>query len=763
MAGNRARFEELLQKANDLVWAEKWPDAVANFRKALQEFPEDVRALMGYAWSLLNAGEQEEALQIYQRLARLTPNDPGPYERIGEILEQRNENDGAAQMYMRAADIYRAQKLQKKMLTAMESTVRVNPYIDRGWAELLKHYQDQGEVEPAVQATLWLAHLYHEKHPQWAIEVCRQTQRLTPGDRRLGQVMTLLQSGRRIPPPNEIAEENPFQIDDSFFETEEDVSSEQGSPMEITRQRALEELAESIFSDERPTARGMTEAEVSMLIGKAVDAQTRGDLIESIEAYERLVRAGVSMSSIHFNLGLLYKEQMRFTDAIAQFQHSLPDAEYVLGSRFALGECYQAKGSFGEALQNFLEVVKIVDLTTVQREQADDLIRVYEGLAQNLVNTGEPERVQQLMQTLVEFLSQRGWEEEVLKARERLDGLARSGTVLSLAEIISLPGSEDILRSVALAQEYVRRKKVYSALEELFHAIGLAPYYLPLHHLLGSIFLEAGNFDAALDKYKVIARAYENRDQMSLALATYQQVLEISPLDVNMRSRVIQLLKQRGQIDTALDNLLQMADAYYQLAQPDRARDTYVDALNLSPRGATEHNWAVRILHRMADLDMQRLDWGVAIKDYEQITKVAPDDERAHLGLLRLYPRVGKAHLGMGALDRLIRQHLENKRVEKAITILEELVQEEPESTPLRARVAQLYLNLGRREKALEHLDMLGDLQLDAGHKEAAAKTLEAILALNPPNASDYAGLYKELTGREPPVMGKSAPAAATE
>lgn len=764
MAGNRTRFEELLQRSNDLVWSEKWPEAVISFRKALQEFPEDVRALMGYAWSLLNADEQEEALQIYQRLARLTPNDPGPYERIGEILERRHESEGSAQMYLRAAEIYRTQKLENKMIAAMESVVRVNPHIDRAWAELLKYYQMQGDVDQAVQATLWLAHLYHGKHPQWAIEVCRQTQRMAPGDRRLGQVMTLLQSGREIPEPSEIIEDSPFQLEGAFAETSttED-EGDQGSPMEITRQRALEELAESIFADERPTAHGISEAEVSQLIGKAVDAQTRGDLSEAIDAYERLVKAGVTMPSIHFNLGLLYKEQMRFEEAVAQFQRSLPDAEYVLGSRFALGECYQAQGNFSNALENFLEVVKIVDLTTVQREQADDLIRVYEGLAQSLVNTGEPERVQQLMRTLVDFLNQRGWEEEVLKARERLDGLARTGTVLSLAEIISLPGSEEILRSVALAQEYIRRKKIYSALEELFHAIGCAPYYLPLHHLLGTLFLENGNLEAATEKFKVIARAYENRDQMALALATYKQVLEVSPLDVNMRNRVIQLLKKRGEIDDSLDQLLQLADAYYQLAQPERARDTYVEALNLSPRGATDQRWQVRILHRMADLDLQRLDWNTAIKDYEQIAKIAPDDERAHLGLMRLYPRVGKAHLGLTALDRLIRRYLETKRVEKAIAVLEELVQEEGDSIPLRTRIAQLYLNIGRRDKALEHLDLLGDLQLDAGQKQAAIKTIEAILALNPPNAEDYSDIYRELSGKEPPVLKKTGQLGAAE
>ena len=132
------------------------------------------------------------------------------------------------------------------------------------------------------------------------------------------------------------------------------------------------------------TVPGLSEMEVDLLIGKAIDAQTRGDLEAARQSYEQLLGGGVSMPSIHFNLGLIYKEQMRFDDAIAQIEQSLSDPEYVLGSNFSLGESYQALGNSKAAMQHFWEAVKIVDLATIQREHADDLIRVYESLAQNV-------------------------------------------------------------------------------------------------------------------------------------------------------------------------------------------------------------------------------------------------------------------------------------------------------------------------------------------------------------------------------------------
>lgn len=751
MAGNRLRFEEEIQKANDFVWAEKWREAVQSYHRALSEVPDDVSALIGYAWALFNNEDFDDAVQVYERLTQLTPEDPGPYERIAEVAERQGKDQHAAEMYTEAARRYAKQSLTAKNTSALEASVRLQSKNIKAWTQLLDLYQSQNQTQKAVLATLWLSYLYQDEDRDRAIAICRQTQEFIPHDPHIGQTMMLLQSGRSIPQPPDIDSEDDIVLGESL-DVEDDSDDESGTPVEIARQRALSKLAESIFAEDKPEIQGISEMEVDLLISRAVDAQTRGDIEVAVQQYERLVNAGVSMPSIHFNLGLLYKEQMHFEQASEQFEGSLSDPEYVLGSHFSLGQCYQAQGEFQNALKHFLEAVKVVDVATIEREHVDDLIRVYEGLTQTLVNTGEPERAQKFSETLVNFLGHRGWEDSAVDARKRLDELARTGTVLSLAEIISLPGSHDILKSIALAQEYQRRRKIYCALEELFHAINNAPDYLPLHHLLGIMLRENGDLDAALDKFHMVARTYEIRGQVPQALATYQLMLKISPLDIPIHRRVSELFVQHGRIDEALIQYLQTADAHYQLAQPDRARDVYVEALRLAPRGKVEKQWEVRIYHRMADLDVQRLDWNAAIKDNEEILRIDPNDERAHLALYRLYPRTGRPHLGINTLDELIKRYISKRKVPKALAVLEDLVENEPDSIPLRTRIAQLYLNVGNREKALAHLDILGDLQLERGRKEGAIKTIEAILALNPENRAAYADLYREIARREPPA-----------
>lgn len=749
MAGNHTRFKAALQRANDLIWEEKWPKAIKEYRRALKEFPNDVSALQGYAWALFNQHNLAKAEQVYLHLTDLTPEDPGPHERLAELLAKRDQRQESTSQYCQAASCYYARGEKEQQIGALEAAVRLTPHDTAIWLDLLDLYRERGSVDDVVRATLWLAYLYQEKYPQQALEVCHQTEAIIPRNQRLAQTLALLQRQEPIPQPTSTDE-----LKELLTEAPPEQIEGEGpkSPAAIAQRHALVSLAESIFSDETPQATTVSPGQVTLLISQAVDAQTQGDLEAAQESYERLVNSGVSMPSLHFNLGMLYKEQMNFTAAIEQLRQTLKDKEYLLAAHFALGECYRAIGEFDRAFEHFLEAVKVVDLATVERDQADDLLHVYEGLAQSLINTGEPKHIRKLLPALVGFLSQRGWEEEASKARHRLDGLARSGLVLSLAEIISLPNSDEVLHSVALSQEYLSRGQPYSALEELMHAIGEAPFYLPLHSMLANLFIENNNLEASLNKYRIIAKTCEIRGQIPQALATYQQIVEYSPLDEKARRQLIDLLIQRGQIDKALEQYLQLSDAYYQLAQLSLARETYEQALQLSPRGSDTQQWKLRILHRLADLDMQRLAWADAIRDYEQITRIAPGDERAHLGLMRLYPRTGRQHLGIAALDRLIKDYLKTKRVGKALAVLEDLVEDAPESIPLRYRAAQLNLRARQQEKALEHLDILGNLQLEAGKSQAALKTIRSIISLKPPNLEGYVQLYEELSGEPPQI-----------
>ena len=757
MAGNRKVFDEATRAGDNAAWDGNWDQAVAAYRRALAEFPSDVGALTSLGLAYYSAGQLKAALESYQRASKLAPGDPVLYERIGKTLEQLGQGEEAAQVYLASAKCYLNQQQAPHLaLERWQDAVRAWPDCLQAHVELFQYHQSQGQVREAVVECLALARIYRvQGQNDYAVQACQHALKLAPHDPEVLAALDSLRYGEQVAigPEAELfaateGSAGPAMLDFQVMPVAES-AGERGSPIEIARQKALTELAESLFEEEvRAVPPGLSKEEVDALIGRAIDFQTRGKIEEAIDAYEKVIRAGVEQPAVHFNLGLLYQEKLRFDAAISQFDRVVSHPEYVLGSHFALGECHRARGRIDEALGHFIEVLKIVDLATVQREQADDLIQLYESLADSYIAKGEREQALKFTNSLVELLSEKGWEDKVVQARRRLDSLTQEGPALSLAEMLAIPGSESVLESLALSQEYAKRGMFYTALEECYYALEHASVYLPIHRQMGQVLVAMGKMDEAASKFVVIADAYRMRGNFRQATAMCQLALKLAPMDTTVRAKLIDLLISHGEIDEALEHYLILADSYYHLAQIDQAREMYQEALRLAPRGSSERRWEVRILHKIGDIDMQRVDWRRAIEVYEQIRELDPDDERARLTLMDLYYRFNQPELAVVELDSLLKVYRESGKTQRIFTVLEDAVRERPENIPLRTRLAQVHLDAGNVEQALEHLDKLGDLQLEAGRYEDARATIRAIIALHPPNAEAYQQLLGQIGER---------------
>lgn len=747
MAGNRAIYEEALRTAAARAWERRWEEALAAYERALAEFPDDSNALSGLGVVLSEMGQHGQAISALRRAAEAVPDNPVFQEQLARALERAGQNQEAAQAYLRAADLHLQHQAQNLALERWKDAVRVDPENVQARVNLLRVYLSQRNNEKALEEYCALARIYQAQgEREKAMELCQYALRLDPRNPEVLALMDALRYGVRPPgtgplPPLEEVTEAP---------------EERGGPVETARRMALSQLAEVVFEETPPQTgplvlKPLSKREIDTLISRAIDAQARGDVEEAIACYEEVLKGGVIQPAIHFNLGLLYQQQLRFEEAIAQFQKSVTDPQYRLASLFALGECYRALGRIDKALTHFLEVLKIVDLSTVREDQAGDLIRLYDELARAYAARGEREQAAEFINSLILFLSEKGWEDKAMEARERLDMLSREGPVLSLAEIISAPGSERILQSIGLAQEYQRRGYHRAAMEELFRAIGRAPTFLPIHRQLGEILVAIGRTDQAIAKFLTIADTYRVRGNFFQAVAMYERALKLAPMNIPARAKLIDLLISHGEIDRALEHYVALGDVYYQMAQLDQAREKYAEALQLAPRGSLERRWEIKLLHRIGDIDIQRVEWRRALGVYERIRDLDPEDEKARLSLMNLYERLGRPDRALVELDALLQRYIKKGKVEKAIAVLEDQVREHPQSIPLRARLAQIYLNARKVQDALRELDVLGDLQLQAGRVQDAIATVRMILRLNPPNADAYRQLLQQLEAGQIP------------
>ena len=752
----------------DAAWDRNWDQAILAYQRALTVFPHRVGALTGLGLAYSGAGQLRDALDAYRQASDLAPDDPMLLEHIGKMREQLGQGKKAAEAYMASAEHYLSQQQATHMaLERWQDAARAWPDCLQAHVQLLQYYQHHGQVREAAKECLALVRIYRAQgQNDYAVQICHHALKLAPRDPEVLATLDNLRYGKKIasepeaevpgekPEPLAIMEEPTDLVTLELPATPEtEAIKERGSPVEITRQKALTDLAESVFEETGVAAPPVViprldKAEIDALIGRAIDFQTRGKIEEAVAAYEKVIDAGVEQPAVHFNLGLLYQEKLRFDAAIVQFEKAVSHPAYALGSHFALGECYRARGRIDEALSHFVEVLKMVDLATVRREQADDLIQLYESLADSYIAKGEREQAVEFTNSLVEFLSEKGWEDKVVQARRRLDALGEEGPTLSLAEMLAIPGSERILESVALSQEYVKRGMFYSALEECYYALEHAPTYLPIHRQLAQVLLAMRKINEAVAKFVAIADTYRTQGNVHQAMAVYQRTLKLAPMDTVVRAKLIDLLISHGEIDEALEHYLILADSYYHMAQMDQARDTYQEALRLAPRGDPKRRWEVCILHKIGDINMQRVNWKHAIDIYEQIRNIAPDDERARLTLMELYHRFNQHELAIAELDGLLKIYRESNKTQRIFTILEDTVSKQPDDIPLRTRLAQAYLDVGYVQQALEHLDKLGDLQLGAERYEDAQATIRAIIALRPPNVAAYQQLLEQLSER---------------
>jgi tetratricopeptide (TPR) repeat protein len=147
----------------------------------------------------------------------------------------------------------------------------------------------------------------------------------------------------------------------------------------------------------------------------------------------------------------------------------------------------------------------------------------------------------------------------------------------------------------------------------------------------------------------------------------------------------------------------------------------------------------------MADIDMQRLDWKQALRVYEQIRTIAPDDQPTRRHLVELNLRMSQIDKAMSELENYIVYLESQNKSEIAIAFLKELAQEYDEQPIIkRALAAQLHRN-GQTEEALGILDVLGEALIQSGDKKNAIEVINQIITMNPPNVDEYRQLFIQM------------------
>jgi tetratricopeptide (TPR) repeat protein len=748
LVGNRNSFDKTMKKAAGFAWKKDWSRAIKEYNWALKEFPDEPTALtgLGIAYSELN--QLQDAQQLFRKLILASPDDTVVLTRLADVEEKLGENDAAGELLLKVGGIYETQGVPDRALEAWQRAARLAPTLDEPHHQLARAFTSKGELAKAALSHLAVARVLQVKG-------------------RVREAAQAVNIAIKLDPENGEARALRDTFRDAVDLDQSQITGESG-PIESARQGAWAELARMLFEDMTPEVMSdahlipedrryhlpkaemirLDRVEIIAILGRAVDLDSQGNADGAVEAYQRALRGGVDRVAVHFALGLLYRAKRNWEDACSHLAITTFHPDYALAAHLALGDCYQQHGRMDVAVQHFVQALQVADLRTVDESRAMDIAALYGSLTDGYRYEGQRGREQAIVrfvQSVRDFFRDRSWSVRATQLRQHLDAISIDGATMSLAEGLGVPGFEEILHSMNGVQQLINRGMLLTAREECYRAIEQAPGYLPLHLRLADIFIRQGMIEDAVAKYSIVAAVYEVCRDYAQAINVYRQILSLMPLDVKVRSTLIDLLINRRDIDQAIEQYLVLADAYYQQARVDKAIEKFNEALRLTSRSQDERAWRLKILYFIGDLYNQRVDWKKAAETYEQILALAPEEDQAALYLMDLYFKQNQSDLAIAQLQQLLKRFEANKDSEGQLKVLREAARLRPNEMAIRARLSQVYIERGMKQEAISELDALGEMQLEGGLRDQAIQTIRLIISLKPANVRAYKQLLYHL------------------
>jgi tetratricopeptide (TPR) repeat protein len=765
MPGREDIFQKAMNDGHSAAWDQEWDKAVAAYRQALQEFPDHPKSLNSLGLALYQLGSFEESLQVYMNVAKISPDDPVPMEKVAQLSERIGDLKTAVDAALRAGDLFLKQRDTEKALENWVRVTNVNPENAIAHSRLAQVHEKLGHAQQAVTEYLAIASIMQRTgNLEKTKEMVNKALSILPNSIEVKQAQSLLNAGQLLPKPlRGKGGTGPIRMA-QVKELEKPKAASGLDPVAEARQKALTQLAELLFefSDDSPASqerKGLSaimkgtgglslqqseQTKVVMHLGMAIDAQTKGNETQAAEEFESALEAGFKHASLYYALGLLRFKGERTESAQRFLQNTVKHNDYALGSRLLLGQLHVNKSRFNEAAMEYLEALKLADATTVSANKSDEVSQQYEPLIEAHQNQQDEIALKKVCENINKLLMRPDWREQLHKMREQMP--KQEGDMIApLADVVLQAQSSSVLESMNRINHLARMGNLRSAMDEAYYAMQNAPTYLPLHMLMGDLLVQEKHEADAITKYSTVAHAYSVRGEAAQATKILRRIIQLAPMDLGSRNRLIDQLIARGQVDDAIREYLELAAIYYRLAELDMARKTYTTALRVVQQGHASRDWNAHILQRMADIDLQRLDWKQALRVYEQLRTIVPDDESTRRQLVELNLRMAQTDKAMNELENYV-THLESQnKGDLAALFIEDLINEYPNQVLLKRALAMLYFRAGRMDESISILDTLGEKLMEMGNRQEALEVINQIVMMNPPNVEEYRKLLFQM------------------
>jgi tetratricopeptide (TPR) repeat protein len=662
MSGNRALYDRAMEHSREAARQKHWEEALKQAVRALQEFPQDADARSSAAVALFNTGKHPQALQILEELHRNAPDNPFFLEYIARTHEAMGNHPAAIAAYIQLADLQQSRRLNARAIEALREVLRLHPGADETRSRLARLLEETGSASEAAAEYLDLARRHQAQG-------------------RLDDANTAAEAALRLEPQSREAKELIAALHEALANAAQEAVSAAPTPGESALPLSSGGMTGSLRAQQFA---------IEKIIALAQEHQEAGDAEGAIAQYERAVSLGMERSDVFYSLGLLYQERGDHQRAVEVLTRAATDPEYALSAHYALGTSYQALGQLPQAAQEYEQTIRLVDLQSIGRAEADDLIQMYESAAQIYVTLNDIARAASLYSTLANFLQSKRWgKERAAEFRQRARELTERNMFAKLRTLgtgaltmpepsapppppaESMPETWGKIRPIT---DFLKSDRIEESSSVDIFAVTPAAEPPPPDPLavLDSLPaptrpgfqpvtpLDTTGLDEVCERYVLASEKYIEQGLMLAALDACMEVIRLNPDYLPIHLRMGEIYEREGRPDEALAKYQLLIDTFMVRNEPRQAIDVYRRLIELSPD-------TINARSRLAELLKNE---GRAAEAAEQIAIVAAT-----------YFRMGQAN--------------------KALEEYRRGLQWAPQSAKLHAQYGQALLKLERYEAAL--------------------------------------------------------------
>jgi tetratricopeptide (TPR) repeat protein len=202
-------------------------------------------------------------------------------------------------------------------------------------------------------------------------------------------------------------------------------------------------------------------------------------------------------------------------------------------------------------------------------------------------------------------------------------------------------------------------------------------------------------FGFGFNKQKVLSAAekFVQQGKLQNAIAEYAKVLKHDPKDLTVNNTIGDLYSRLGDSAKAIECFKTVGDAY-------------------AAQGFTVK--------------------GIAM--YKKITKLQPSVDSS-LKLAELYTQQGLFNDARAQYLQVAEDFMKNGDLEQAVRLFQKVLEMDPENVPMRVKLAEVYVRLGKKKEAWEIFSAAAEALRSRGSLAGAEEILKRMLVLDPGNS----------------------------